>query len=287
MNNTMSKIVLVTSQKKSYLTIIVLLLLSAKMMAQIPNSGFETWSAGEPTGWVTWNVGTNLPITQTSDAHGGSLALQGTTLSINYPAGVSTDFSISSRYSSLKGWYKYSPVGGDTLYIHAIFLKGTTGVAFTQFFTSGSVSSYTQFTSPMTYVSSEVPDSAYIEIIMIPSGGTYHAGSTFKIDDLSFGPVTDVQELFSTNPTVFVLLQNYPNPFNPATTISFSLPSKSFVSLKVFDLIGREVASIVSGEMSAGNHTKQWNANNLPSGVYFYRLQAGSFTETKRLMLLK
>jgi hypothetical protein len=85
----------------------------------------------------------------------------------------------------------------------------------------------------------------------------------------------------------FVLGQNYPNPFNPMTTISFYLPSRSFVSLKVFDMLGREVATIVSEEMQAGNYSQQWNAVNISSGVYFYRLQAGSFTETKKLIVLK
>jgi photosystem II stability/assembly factor-like uncharacterized protein len=88
-------------------------------------------------------------------------------------------------------------------------------------------------------------------------------------------------------PSDFKLSQNYPEPFNPSTTISFSLPSKFFVSLKIFDLLGREVATIVSEEMSAGSYSRQWTAINMPSGVYFYRLQAGSFTEAKKLILLK
>jgi hypothetical protein len=96
-----------------------------------------------------------------------------------------------------------------------------------------------------------------------------------------------VENANSSIPASYSLSQNYPNPFNPSTSISFRLPSKSFVSLKVFDLIGREAATLVSEELSAGNHTKQWNANRMPSGVYFYRLQAGSFTETKKLVLLK
>jgi photosystem II stability/assembly factor-like uncharacterized protein len=85
----------------------------------------------------------------------------------------------------------------------------------------------------------------------------------------------------------FSLAQNYPNPFNPSTTISFYLKSRTFVSLKIFDIMGREVASIISQELSAGNHTRNWNAEGLPSGAYFYRLQAGSFTESKRLSLLR
>jgi hypothetical protein len=83
------------------------------------------------------------------------------------------------------------------------------------------------------------------------------------------------------------LNQNYPNPFNPSTTFSFSLQSRSFVSLKVFDLLGREVATIVSEYLSTGNYSRQWNASVVPSGTYFYRLQTGSNVETKKLVLLK
>ena len=85
----------------------------------------------------------------------------------------------------------------------------------------------------------------------------------------------------------YSLNQNYPNPFNPSTTISFNLPLRSFVSLKVFDLIGREVATIVSEELQSGKYSRQWNALDLPSGIYFYRLQAGAFVETRKLILLK
>ncbi len=88
-------------------------------------------------------------------------------------------------------------------------------------------------------------------------------------------------------PKIYTLQQNYPNPFNPITTISFNLPEKSFVSLKVFDVLGREVATLVSEEFSAGNYSQQWNAENVASGIYFYRFQAGSFSETKKLILLK
>jgi len=96
-------------------------------------------------------------------------------------------------------------------------------------------------------------------------------------------------------PFDFALGQNYPNPFNPVTTISFSLPLKSFVSLKVFDALGREVSSLVSEELPAGTYSHEWNSAGFPSGVYFYRLQAlqkegeqaSSFVETKKLVVLK
>ena len=88
-------------------------------------------------------------------------------------------------------------------------------------------------------------------------------------------------------PSEYALRQNYPNPFNPTTTIPFSLPSRSFVTLKIFDVMGRDVARIVSEEMPAGSYLKQWNASGLSSGMYFYRLQAGRYAETKRLVLLR
>jgi len=88
-------------------------------------------------------------------------------------------------------------------------------------------------------------------------------------------------------PNHFILRQNYPNPFNPSTTISFSLPSSSFVTLQVFDVLGREVSTLMSRKLSAGTYSQKWNASDLPSGVYFYRLQAGEFAETRKLQLLK
>jgi hypothetical protein len=103
----------------------------------------------------------------------------------------------------------------------------------------------------------------------------------------SLSDITPVEGLSVDLPKQFQLEQNYPNPFNPMTTISFKLPSRSLVTLKVFDLIGREVITIVSEELSAGNYSRQWNASNMASGIYFYRLQASSFFETKKLVLLR
>ncbi len=81
--------------------------------------------------------------------------------------------------------------------------------------------------------------------------------------------------------------QNYPNPFNPSTNINFTLPNTEFVTLKIYDILGKEVKTIVNEELSAGNYTKIWDANNLSSGVYFYKLTAGKFTETKKMMLVR
>ena len=81
--------------------------------------------------------------------------------------------------------------------------------------------------------------------------------------------------------------QNFPNPFNPSTKITYSIPERSNVSIKVFDLLGSEVIELVNGEVETGQYDLTFNTNNLPSGIYFYKLQAGSFVETKKMILLK
>jgi hypothetical protein len=89
-------------------------------------------------------------------------------------------------------------------------------------------------------------------------------------------------------PKEYALHQNYPNPFNPTTTIAFDLPASTVVSLKVFNILGQEVATVLNGvQLEGGEHVVQFNASNLTSGIYFYQLRAGSFTNTKKLMLLK
>jgi hypothetical protein len=88
-------------------------------------------------------------------------------------------------------------------------------------------------------------------------------------------------------PTEFSLSQNYPNPFNPRTTIKYSIPQRSFVSITVYNILGKEVSKLVNEEKLSGSYEVQFDGNRLSSGVYFYRLQAGKFSETKKLMLLK
>ena len=81
--------------------------------------------------------------------------------------------------------------------------------------------------------------------------------------------------------------QNYPNPFNPQTKIRFELKSASYTELKIYDLLGREVKTLVKENLRPGGYEVSFNASNLPSGVYFYRLNAEDFTETKKMVLIK
>ncbi len=99
--------------------------------------------------------------------------------------------------------------------------------------------------------------------------------------------VSNQNSEFIDVPASVALEQNFPNPFNPSTEIHFSLPDASHVKLSVFDLLGREVALLVDGERSAGYYSVQFDGKSLPSGIYFYRLQAGTYTEIKKMQLIK
>ena len=99
--------------------------------------------------------------------------------------------------------------------------------------------------------------------------------------------VTNVEPQASVIPDKFYLSQNYPNPFNPTTTIKFGLKKDAVVELKVYDITGKEVVTLIKSQYSAGNHSIDFNASNLASGVYFYRIKAGEFMEIRRMVLIK
>jgi aminopeptidase N len=96
-----------------------------------------------------------------------------------------------------------------------------------------------------------------------------------------------IKNISSSIPDKFALYQNDPNPFNPMTNITFDLPEKSYVKLTVYDLLGREITNLVNGSLDAGKHVINFNASSLSSGIYFYKIEATKFTETKRMLLLK
>ena len=100
-------------------------------------------------------------------------------------------------------------------------------------------------------------------------------------------PVGAIDQELLQMPSAFVLHQNYPNPFNPSTMIKLALPKSSDVTLKVFNILGEEVATLVSDRLSAGSYSYDWDAGNLASGVYLYRLQAGDYVETRKMVLMR
>ena len=114
----------------------------------------------------------------------------------------------------------------------------------------------------------------------------FHVGSGMT-GQFTASPVTSVKNDAVHAPQSYELDQNYPNPFNPVTTIRFSLPETKDMVLRVYDMLGNEVATLVNGRKSAGSHTVVFDGSLLPSGVYYYRLQADGFSTVRRLMLIK
>jgi hypothetical protein len=119
-----------------------------------------------------------------------------------------------------------------------------------------------------------------------PNSGTKFIYRLKQIDTDGQFEYSDIVEV-EIAPSEFVLEQNFPNPFNPTTKISYTLPERSTVSIKVFDTIGNEITELANGEKEAGVYEVEFNAESLPTGIYFYHLVSGKFSQTKKMILLK
>ena len=133
----------------------------------------------------------------------------------------------------------------------------------------------------------QTPDGGFIIAGAIAYDGTNN-GVAYLLKTNSLGLVSEVENgNYSDYPLNFILGQNYPNPFNPSTKIKYSIPQSTNVVIKVFDILGNEIETLVNEEKQVGAYEITWYAENLPSGVYFYQLKAGSFVETKKMVLLR
>jgi hypothetical protein len=304
--------------KKCFLVLPLVLLLCvfATAPAQtIPNGGFENWTGTNPMNPDSWyannvpaipNVWPGaIPVTRTATAHSGSFALQGTVVSYSfggeggaYEPFIQTFFGYTGRPGALTGWYNFVPVGHDTLqafvYLYSNNLSQV--IAFGEGGSGATGPGWFKFTMPLDYVSAAAPDSAWIEVIIgTGDNDTLHIGSTFLLDDLAFeGQATGIAAN-STKPATFALNQNYPNPFNPSTTIRFELPEASQVRLSVYNLLGQEVKTLVNEQRQAGVYDLRFDAAGLPSGTYFYRIEARStdgkqgenFVQVRKMSIVK
>ena len=262
--------------------------------AQIPNAGFENWTAGNPDSWFADNTTFWAPVTQSTDAHSGSSAAAGTCIIFDTfllrpsltSGTATTGFPVNSRFGALHGWYKFAPVQGDILLISAVMSKGGVGIGTGIMSATVAQSTYTEFVANITYFDASVPDTCIISII-IASGGSQVPGSAFVIDDLSFGSTSAVDDGRPDLPKAFDLAQNYPNPFNPTTNVRFTIVNRQLTVVKVYDVLGREVATLVNEVKEPGTYTVQFDGSNLASGVYFYRLSAGSYLATHKMILMR
>ncbi len=271
-------------------TITITVLFSSILFSQVPNSGFENWTNGNPDNWETTNNDQVLTITPSNDAHSGSFSAQGAVTSISgfsFSPVLLTHFANSGRPTNLKGYYKFTSVGSDTFYIVISLYKNSEGIGGGIFTATANTDSYTEFNAAINYNVSDNPDSAAIGISIRPAVNS-HTGSMFLVDDLSLiNNPTDAAADKLQIPEAFGLEQNYPNPFNPETQIKYQIPKQTRVSLKVYDLLGNKIASLVDEELPAGFYSVKFNGSSLSSGIYFYRIEAGDFSATKKFLLLK
>jgi len=130
----------------------------------------------------------------------------------------------------------------------------------------------------------EIQNYSFTDENLLPGTHTYRLK---QVDFDGTSELSDVIEVEVSTPLYYSLSQNYPNPFNPSTTISYSIPADGYVTLKVYDVLGNEVASLVDEQKQSGIFNIHFNASALSSGVYYYTLKAGEFTSTKKLVLMK
>ena len=198
-------------------------------------------------------------------------------------------WDISAASAHVLGNIAQDPVGGVAgagIYDFTISIsKGTSGnlLVFTLSKKDGTYYYAHSTTTPVTSVTDKINSIGFAI-----NNSTTTALKLYKVKVDRGDHFNGLEEAIAAQlPKAYALKQNYPNPFNPTTNIRFDLKENGDVSLVVYDLMGREVAKLVNGPMNAGYYTINFNAANLPSGVYIYRLKAGDFVNTKKLMLLK
>jgi hypothetical protein len=271
------------------------LIFVSSLLAQIPNAGFEQWSGGNPTDWVSGNVeGYTLVMPSTNPMSGQFAARLETKAVFNnlIPAVLSSGpngegFPVSQRHGQLSLYYKFhKTISTAYLIISVGFKKGENGIGAGVLAIDTPADNYTPVTIPVTYINDEIPDLGEILIQVTDQNlNPAASGSYAEIDNLSFSVISDVNDINNLNS--FSLEQNYPNPFNPVTAISYQTAKPEKVLLKVYDIIGNEVAALVDEYKPAGKYSVYFDASNLPSGVYLYKLQAGSIVQTRKMTLIK
>lgn len=297
-------------KSKNLLTLILIFsfYLMNTNFSQILNSSFEEWDGGFPVGWFGANIpNVAVSVTQSNDAYNGSSSAKMEIVNFNgipFPSWIQTfnedqtllGHSISENYGSfsfqVKGEFKSTAIAYVT---SSILTEDGNSIAVGVETINNLSLNWSEVNVPMEYYSEGVASHMYIQFALLDSSDTEQnietVGSFVLIDNIVMGAVTDIGDKI-TSPVEFSLDQNYPNPFNPTTTINYSIAangneSQESVKLVVFDVLGREVKTLYSGNQPAGNYQVTFDAGNIPSGVYYYQLSAGSFVQTKKMMLVK
>jgi hypothetical protein len=284
---------------KSIYTVVFLVVTSSFIWAQPLNNDFENWTAGDPTDWFTSDIqGVVDGVTQAGSAYNGSYCVKLEVESLSgftYPPYLSTldpsttlGHPVSVKHGSLHGYYKLNPLGNDVLLVVIGMNVGQSNTVGAGGGILTAASSWTEFNLPIYYTpGSPDPDNVLVYFsVADTSGETATVGSEAYVDFIDLTAPSGVEQL-SGLPSDFSLSQNYPNPFNPSTKIEYSLPEQSMVQLKVYDILGNEVATLVNEEQPAGTYRADFSGENFSSGFYIARLTTGNLTKTIKMTLMK
>jgi photosystem II stability/assembly factor-like uncharacterized protein len=208
---------------------------------------------------------------------------------INENEGIYASGSSSMHKTTNGGqqWIQASVPGGVYFYNSCLYLNSSIGFAVAQWYSSAAAIIKTT-NGGLTYDNLKIYGNYYnFQSIYFSSQNTGwtvgYPGLIYKTTNCgAIGILNNSEEVFD-----YHLSQNYPNPFNPITNIKFNISKSGFVSLKVYDIQGREIKTLINEKLSEGSYETIWDASNFPSGVYFYKLTAGNYSETKKMLLIK
>jgi hypothetical protein len=283
--------------KNSILILIAILVIHGNLSAQLLNNSFENWENGEAVNWLSNDISGDM-VSQSTDAVNGNSSVK---LQIGDFAGsglpvfiISSDLDgnghpVNQKYQTLKGYYKLSATGNDQLWISAVMaLNDSTTLGGGMIYLNENKTEWTEFSIPILYdENSPDPQMLYVTIFLLDTAeGTGNVGSFALIDDLRLENTTSVDESIDKIAD-FKLDQNYPNPFNPSTKISWSTSSAGWNTLKVYNVLGNQIAKLVDEYRPAGSYNINFDAKGLPSGIYFYSLEIGNNIQTRKMILIQ
>lgn len=272
----------------------------------IPSAGMEYWTSSgtyeDPTGWASLNILIDLGFTpstfKSTDSYSGKFATKLESFTDTFGTGTiypplmftgywkktgpnyaaAGGFSYTKRPVELTGYYKFRPADFmDTLVVWVYFWTWDTIkdtfllVGEGKFKTVDTIQTYQKFTVPIAYDTTATPDSGSIYIYTTQA---LSLGTVVHIDELAFVSGAGLTE--SVFPSSFTLHQNYPNPVRNVTYIEYEIFKRDNVNLTVYDLMGKEISTLVNEEKPPGKYIVEWNVKGLPAGVYFYRIKTGA-----------
>jgi hypothetical protein len=258
--------------------------------AQILNPGFESWTSGNPNNWST----TNIPIagfinvTQTTDKHSGSSALrgevasfQGTLLPPLLQSGSSGNgFAISQRYTVFELYYKFTPVSGDQFVANVSLKQSGSIIAQGAMALGTALSTYTKLDVPLTYTGAGVPDTAFIQILILgPTGNDYHAASVMFVDDVSFTYSTGIENTLVSD----LSEKSYPNPSN--VSVFIPLNGAKSGNIEVYDLYGKKINTTAFESSFAGEQYINLSVAEFSSGIYYYVVRDDNFNRKGKFIV--